>query len=392
MNLDPQQQLDDSALFRTGSLSLRALSSRDAAKTEPVEAAVSSRGLRHAFGPSQVLHAIDLDVHPGEIVLMTGPSGSGKTTLLTLIGALRSVQRGSLKVLGREMAGLDESERVEVRRSLGFIFQGHNLFESLTALQNVRLGLELHGGTRHENDARAREALQAVGLAAHLHKKPQALSGGQCQRVAVARALAPRPKLVLADEPTAALDADTGMRVVSLLQELAEENDSATILVTHDNRILEVADRIVNLVDGRLASDVAVREHLEVCEFLSKVPAFRGYTPGALAEIAEELTLRHLPKGTTVFRQGDPGNEFHVVWKGRVSIVDDAENETLAILGPGQFFGEMALVSGKPRNASAVVQEDAEILSLSKEEFQQALQREKGFQAQLRETLSLRSH
>ena len=385
-------QAENSAAFRTGSLSLRALSSRAAARSATAaQPAVAARELRHSFGSTEVLHGIELAVHPGEIVLMTGPSGSGKTTLLTLVGALRSVQHGSLRVLGRDMAGLDAAAQVEVRRSLGFIFQGHNLFESLTALQNVRLGLELHGGTRHENDQRARGALDAVGLADHQHKKPQSLSGGQCQRVAVARAIAPRPKLVLADEPTAALDAETGLGVVSLLQELAEENDTATMLVTHDNRILEVADRIVNLVDGRLASDVAVQEHLEVCEFLAKVPAFRGYTPGALAEIAEELTLRHLTKGTAVFRQGDPGNEFHVVWKGRVAIVDDARNETLAVLGPGQFFGEMALVSGKPRNASAIVEDDAEVLSLSKEEFQQALQREKGFQAQLRETLSLRS-
>ncbi|MDA8020030.1 MAG: cyclic nucleotide-binding domain-containing protein [Thermoanaerobaculia bacterium] len=145
------------------------------------------------------------------------------------------------------------------------------------------------------------------------------------------------------------------------------------------------------MVDGRLTSDVAVRESLEVCEFLAKVPAFRRYTPGALAEIAEELTLRKLPSGTSVFRQGDPGDEFYVVWKGRVAIVDEAADERLAVLGPGQFFGEMALVSGKPRNASAVVEEDAELLSLNKDEFQRALQREKDFHRQLRETLTLRS-
>lgn len=382
--------LDDSALFRTGSMSLRALSTMAFETVERAQPLVAARGVHHVFGATTVLEGIDLDVYPGEVVLMTGPSGSGKTTLLTLIGALRSVQRGSLKVLGQEMLGLDESDQVALRRQLGFIFQGHNLFESLTALQNVRLSLELHGGSRSDNDRRARETLEAVGLGAHLHKKPQALSGGQCQRVAVARALAPRPKLVLADEPTAALDAETGRQVVSLLKDLGDVQDTATILVTHDNRILEVADRIINMVDGRLASDVAVRESLEVCEFLSKVPAFRGYTPGALAEIAEELALRKLPAGTKVFRQGDPGHEFHVVWKGRVAIVDEAAGKTLAVLGPGQFFGEMALVSGKPRNATAVVEEDAELLSLSKEEFQNALLREKNFQMQLRETFSLR--
>lgn len=385
---------DDSAAFRTGTLSLRTLSTRilqESRREKHVEAAVAASGVSHTFGSTQVLFDVEVKVNPGEIVLMTGPSGSGKTTLLTLVGGLRSLQRGSLEVLGRQLAGLDAAQQVEVRRGLGFIFQGHNLFGSLTALQNVRLGLELQGGTRHENDLLARRALEAVGLGGHLGKKPQALSGGQCQRVAVARALAPRPKLVLADEPTAALDADTGLQVVTLLQEMAAEGGTATILVTHDNRILDVADRIINMVDGRLTSDVAVRESLEVCEFLAKVPAFRRYTPGALAEIAEELTLRKLPSGTSVFRQGDPGDEFYVVWKGRVAIVDEAADERLAVLGPGQFFGEMALVSGKPRNASAVVEEDAELLSLNKDEFQRALQREKDFHRQLRETLTLRS-
>lgn len=368
----------------TGTMRLR-LTGLIPTLNEPPKTVVRIRGVGHAFGQTPILFDVDLDLFPGEIVLMTGPSGSGKTTLLTLIGALRSLQSGSLEVLGRELRGLSEEERVEVRRGLGFIFQGHNLFDSLTALQNVRLALELHGGSRKANDLRACEMLEQVGLAEHVHKKPEALSGGQRQRVAVARALAPRPKLVLADEPTAALDADTGRQVINLLQNLAKEQDTATVLVTHDNRILEAADRIINMVDGRLVSDVAVGESLEICEFLSRVPAFEGYTPGALAEIAEQMSVRHVATGTTIFNQGEEGQAFFIVWEGAVEIHHATRHTEPIILEAGEFFGEMALLTGERRKMSATVARDAVLLALGKAEFNQALQREKNFRDQLRE-------
>ncbi|MEM7588408.1 MAG: ATP-binding cassette domain-containing protein, partial [Acidobacteriota bacterium] len=354
--------------------------------TEPIAVpVVRVRQVCHDFGTTRVLHDVDLDLFPGEIVLMTGPSGSGKTTLLTLIGALRSLQRGSIFVRDRELLGLGEQERVEVRRGLGFIFQGHNLFDSLTALQNVRLALELHEGDRRSHDERATEMLTAVGLADHLHKKPEALSGGQRQRVAVARALAPRPPLVLADEPTAALDATTGSQVIDLLKQLGKEQGTATVLVTHDNRILQAADRIINMVDGRLVSDVAVGESLEVCEFLAKVPAFSGYTPGALAEIAEQMQSQHMPAGSFIFRQGDVAQRFFIVWQGSVRIHNEDTGEDLAVLETGAFFGEVALLTGQPRNASAIVATDAVLLTLDKADFEAGLEREKNFRDQLRE-------
>ncbi|MEO1086303.1 MAG: ATP-binding cassette domain-containing protein, partial [Acidobacteriota bacterium] len=161
-----------------------------------------------------VLFDVDLNIDPGELVILTGPSGSGKTTLLTLIGALRSVQRGSLTTLGRELRGLDRRDLVAVRRDLGFIFQAHNLFDSLTARQNVRLALELDDEDPRAIDRRVEEILDQVGLADRMEHKPEALSGGQRQRVAVARALARRPALVLADEPTAALDRTSGAQVM----------------------------------------------------------------------------------------------------------------------------------------------------------------------------------
>lgn len=219
---------------------------------------VQIRGLNYFFGKGdlrkQALFDINLDLHRGQIVIMTGPSGSGKTTLLTLIGALRTVEQGSLQVLGRELHGLGHRQRVEVRRNIGFIFQAHNLFASLTAAQNVEMAVELTGGLRQKRQ-KAVEMLTRVGLADRVDYKPANLSGGQKQRVAIARALVNHPQLILADEPTAALDKKSGRDVVTIMQQLAEEENCTILMVTHDNRILDVADRIINLVDGRLESD-----------------------------------------------------------------------------------------------------------------------------------------
>lgn len=221
-------------------------------------AAVQIRQLNYYFGRGdlrkQVLYGIDLDLPPGQIVIMTGPSGSGKTTLLTLIGALRSVQDGSLQVLGQEITGLGKRKLVEIRRNIGFIFQAHNLFASLTASQNVEMAVELQGQFSSKRQ-QAVHMLEQVGLGDRVDYKPAALSGGQKQRVAIARALVNQPKLILADEPTAALDKKSGRDVVTLMQHLVREQGCTILMVTHDNRILDVADRIINLVDGALESD-----------------------------------------------------------------------------------------------------------------------------------------
>lgn len=222
------------------------------------DCAVQIRNLNYYFGRGdlrkQVLYDINLDLPRGQIVIMTGPSGSGKTTLLTLIGALRSAQEGSLQVLSQEIVGLGNRQLVTVRRNIGFIFQAHNLFESLTATQNVEMAVELKGEFRSKREQSV-EILTQVGLEDRVDYKPDSLSGGQKQRVAIARALVNQPQLILADEPTAALDKKSGRDVVTFMQKLAKEQNRTILMVTHDNRILDVADRIINLVDGRLESD-----------------------------------------------------------------------------------------------------------------------------------------
>jgi len=187
---------------------------------------------------------------------MTGPSGSGKTTLLTMLGGLRSAQEGSLKILGQEIHGASKTQLTKLRKQIGYIFQAHNLMTFLTAKQNVRMSLELHTEMLNQNmDALSIAMLEAVGLGERANYYPENLSGGQKQRVAIARALVSRPKIVLADEPTAALDKKSGRDVVEIMQKLAKEQGCTILLVTHDNRILDIADRIIYMEDGRLATN-----------------------------------------------------------------------------------------------------------------------------------------
>ena len=227
-----------------------------------MDAPLALSGVTFAYGEGElrrpVLRDVDLTVGAGEIVLLTGPSGSGKTTLLTLIGALRGMQEGSCVVLGSELNGASERDRVRLRRRIGFIFQNHNLLGFLTARQNVAMALELDPSlSEAERLDRAARMLGAVGLADHVDKPPSKLSGGQRQRVAVARALVGAPGIVLADEPTAALDKASGHEVVHLLRDLAKSRGVPILMVTHDPRILDIADRVVTMEDGRIVEPLA---------------------------------------------------------------------------------------------------------------------------------------
>ncbi|MBD2728749.1 DevA family ABC transporter ATP-binding protein [Nostoc sp. FACHB-892] len=221
---------------------------------EPV---IAIKNLNHYYGKGalkkQILFDINLEIYPGEIVIMTGPSGSGKTTLLSLIGGLRSVQEGSLKFLGEELFGVNQNKLVQMRRNIGYIFQAHNLLGFLTAKQNVQMAVELNDNiSQTEAVAKSKAMLGSVGLEERVDYYPDNLSGGQKQRIAIARALVNRPPLVLADEPTAALDKQSGRDVVEIMQSLAKNQGTTILLVTHDNRILDIADRIVEMEDGLL--------------------------------------------------------------------------------------------------------------------------------------------
>ena len=227
-----------------------------------MSALITVEHLHHAFTEAgiakPVLRDISLSVEPGEIVILTGPSGSGKTTLLTMLGGLRAAQSGSLRILGTELLHAETASLTRLRRQVGFIFQAHNLLPYLNALENVRVGLEVHPSWlargRHAMNGQCATLLERVGLAERARYYPEKLSGGQKQRVAIARALAPEPRLLLADEPTAALDKESGRMAVELFRQLADAQQAAIVMVTHDNKILDIANRVVTLEDGHLVS------------------------------------------------------------------------------------------------------------------------------------------
>ncbi|MDR1496924.1 MAG: ATP-binding cassette domain-containing protein [Puniceicoccales bacterium] len=219
--------------------------------------AISIHGLSHWFEEGteqrQVLHDITVDIFPGEIVLVMGPSGSGKSTLLKLIGAQRAVQSGQILVNGYKLNGADKRTLVKIRRGIGFVFQSHHLLKSLTARQNVQIALtHTPGRTNAAAKTEALKTLQKVGMLEYAEKHPPRLSGGQNQRIAIARALVGNPRIILADEPTASLDKDTGREVAELLRALARNTQVSIVLVTHDNRIRNIADRVLLLEDGHL--------------------------------------------------------------------------------------------------------------------------------------------
>jgi len=340
---------------------------------------IRANDLKHFFGEGelrkQILFDNNLTVFPGEIIIMTGPSGSGKTTLLTLVGALRTVQEGELEVLGRPLKGASPTKLMEFRREIGFIFQAHNLFESLTATQNVRMSLELMTPKLNpkELNSRARDMLDRVGLGNRIHHKPRQLSGGQKQRVAIARGLVHQPKLVLADEPTAALDEHSGRMVVELLQKMAAEQKSTILIVTHDNRILDVADRILTLVDGRIRSDALMKEAAILTQMIAKCKVFQKITPRTLTRIADEMTIELVPVNTRIIQENEPGDRFFLIRKGAVSIRRGSPEEEIATLQTGDFFGEAALITGQPRNASVYATEDSLLCSLSAASFKAAI-------------------
>lgn len=244
-----------------------------------MKTAIRVRGLTKVYGAGETatraLKGVDLDVNAGEVLMMMGPSGSGKTTLLSIMGCILTATEGSVCVggAGVEVVGLAEKELPRIRlRHFGFVFQGFNLFPALTAGENVEVALDLKGVRGAEARRRARAALESVRLGEKFDAHPADLSGGQKQRVAIARALVGEPEIILADEPTAALDSASGRLVMEMLTGLARREDRAVVIVSHDDRVLKYADRIVHIEDGLMREDSvrAGRERIDADEAASR--------------------------------------------------------------------------------------------------------------------------
>jgi putative ABC transport system ATP-binding protein len=359
--------------------------------------------VNHYFGAgetrTQVLFDNNLAVQPGELVIMSGPSGSGKTTILTLIGGLRTLQEGNIEIWDpveetyRSLLGMGEVERVRVRQMIGFIFQRHNLFESLTALQNVRMAQQLKS-MNGDADARAGELLGRLGLAERILYRPQQLSGGQRQRVAVARALINQPKLILADEPTAALDEKSGAAVVQLLRQLAREDSCTSLIVTHDSRIMNAADRIVDMERGHIVNNIVVAERLFLYNSLRQCVLFAALLPQEQFRIADRMSIgthpdvrvtadvlqrcpwfKTYPPGSVIVRQGDPGEDFFLIRRGKVRVtIEDSASGAHQVneLGKGDFFGDRALLRDEPRSATVHAVDTVETYTIGRELFQEA--------------------
>lgn len=356
----------------------------------PAQPVVTVERVDHHFGEgdarNQVLFDNSLQIGAGELVVMTGPSGSGKTTLLTLIGALRSVQRGRIDVLGHDLSRLHAGDLVAVRREIGFIFQMHNLFESLTALENVMLAMKLGPCPADQREQVGRHMLERLGLGHRCSYKPRALSGGQRQRVAVARALVNEPKLVLADEPTAALDRDSSQVVAGFLKDLTVNHGRTVIMITHDSRLIDLADRVVNMVDGAIRSNVVLSEAVAICEFLRGLALFEKLSPAELTNVAAKMKRVAFDPRDIIIREGDSGEDFFLIRDGAVSVFQtSAGPNPIATLGTGQCFGERALIADEPRNATIVAANAVVAYSLGKSDFRAAVAASPSFRDQLYE-------
>lgn len=369
---------------------------------KPEECTVGIENLEHYYGEgetrSHILKDIDLNVTGGEIVMIKGPSGCGKTTLLTLVGTLRTICEGSVKALGTELNGLSNRGVIEMRKKMGFIFQAHNLFESLTAYQNVNMACELVGTQKDPaTKKRIEELLTQLGLGERIHYKPKSLSGGQKQRVAVARGLIHNPPIVLADEPTAALDAESTRTVTGLFRQMADELNTTILVVTHDDKVSEVADRVLTFDIGFIKSNALIEKAQLIGEILMTVEQksesgaglFNMRDTTEITDVADKMELRQYQPGETIIQQGEVGEYFFVLAGGEVEIVID--NKRVNTIREGGFFGEVALMQSVPRTATVKALSKATCFALNSSDFQEIIDRSKSFNEGIRKAIATRS-
>lgn len=348
-------------------------------------------GVNYAYGTgdtrTQVLFENHLEISRGEVVIMTGPSGSGKSTLLTLIGALRKMQEGHLEVLHNNLSRAGEGERVELRKDVGFIFQQHNLFSSLTALENVRMATALKPASVEEMDRRCVEMLTKLGLGERIHHRPAELSGGQKQRVAIARALVNGPRLILADEPTASLDAQSSQVVLDLLRGLADGPTKTTILlVTHDQRVIDKADRIVNMIGGRIVTNSLTRVAVRIVRALAATPWLEGLSEATLSRIANAMTVEARAEGETIVTQGEQGDRVFVVGSGVGDAFKDGQFDEEKCFG--ESFGMISSYFKLPIPETVVARTEMELYVLTKDDFLRALAEDQSFETRIRNILA----
>jgi putative ABC transport system ATP-binding protein len=351
------------------------------------ELAVQAEGVSYWYGEgearTQVLFDNTIEIGCGEVVIMTGPSGSGKTTLLTLIGALRRVQQGRLIVLGRDLAALNEHGAVALRKDIGFIFQSHNLFSSLTALENVRMATALRPASVAEMNERSARLLEQLGLGDRLNHLPAQLSGGQRQRVAIARALVNRPALVLADEPTAALDAESGQTVLGLLRKLADGMDRTTVLiVTHDQRVIDHADRVVSMMGGRIINNSLTRMTVRITRALSQSEVLKGLSEATLTRIAGVMTVETRHKGETIIEEGQPGDRYYLIGSGVAEAYKGGAYQEELYFGEG--FGTITSFFHRPIQQTVRAKTDLELYVISQADFERVLATDKSFENRVR--------
>ncbi len=360
-------------------------------KPAGAEVIIRAVGVNYAYGAgetrTQVLFDNHLEISRGEVVIMTGPSGSGKSTLLPLIGALRSMQEGYLEVLHKNLSKAGEGARVEIRKEIGFIFQQHNLFSSLSALENVRMATALKPASVDEMTDRCVAMLTKLGLGDRIGHLPSELSGGQKQRVAIARALVNAPSLILADEPTASLDANSSQVVLDLLRGLADGPTRTTVLlVTHDQRVIDKADRIVNMVGGKIVTNSLTKVAVRIVRALAATEGLVGLGEATLSRLANYMTVENFRAGDEIVRQGDEGDRFFIVGSGVGDSYKDGQFDEEKCFG--ESFGMISSYFKVPIPETVRARTDMEVYVLDKEDFLRALADDQSFEGRIRSLLA----